>query len=387
MKKCIFLLCLSLLLLNCVGQKQNKKGKSQNAKHAVTRIVKQIQKMDTIYKQQHDQLLLTFIRKEDSTKVEWKAVSTNANGSETIIHTDFVEKNIAWKFQSERSESPIDLYNIAGSFLDAQDLYVVYNRFGHVFIVKYNLINTGKFTKEEEIIQEQMASGSFGNFVNQAQFRKINSVLFFTLYTGQSFTGTTIYLYKLQSSLKNIKQLSFRKETTRLKTMCISESGKLGFVQTGKAIANFDRLDAKEKEANQSIAPSKRERADYELLKAYIDKPFEFIKMSNDEEKFKAEELALENAGLTSYNLFLDEPKKNIDPKKFKQAEKFINEALAITGTKEQIKLLDYIYDNGQENTIYFFCDDGLRIKIIRYKNDEWLISNYDENNIILDKK
>jgi hypothetical protein len=386
MKRSIFILCLSLVLFNCKGQRQNKKEKSKTVKHAVIRTVKQIQKMDTIYKQQHDKQLLTFVRNEDSTKVEWKTIFTNNNGNQITIHKDFIEKNIAWKFQSERNESPIDLYNIAGSFVDAQDLYVVYNRFGQVFIAKYNLTDPEKFTKEEEILQQEMASGSFGNFVNEAQFRKINSALFFSLYTGQSFTGTKVYIYKLQSSLKNIKQLAFRTEITKYKTVCVSESGKLGFTQNGKAIAAYDQLNAKEKEASASIAPTKQERVDYELLKKYIDKPFAFVKISNEEEKYKVEEAALENAGLTSYNLFLDETKRKIDSKKFKHAEKYINEVLTSDQTKSTVKILDYIYDNGQENTIYFFCDDGLRLKIIRYKNDEWLISNYDELPIQINK-
>ena len=93
--------------------------------------------MEIIYEQQHGNLHITFHRNNTADKIEWKTLVTNKKGDTILLHTDSSEKNIAWKHQETIGESPTSLYNISGSYLDENSLYIIYNRFGELFISKY----------------------------------------------------------------------------------------------------------------------------------------------------------------------------------------------------------------------------------------------------------
>ena len=187
---------------------------------------------DTIYQQQHNQINLRFTRTSTNTGIEWKTILINRDGKELILNSDSIEKNLAWEHYESVGESPIDLYNIAGSYSDGKNLHVIYNRFGRVFIVKYTLEEAEKFKKEEKTLLRFSASGSFGHMVNQARFIKIRNDVYFSLYTGQSFTGTQTNIFRLNPLSYEIKQIHFQEKPASVKVIHISESGKLRYEQT-----------------------------------------------------------------------------------------------------------------------------------------------------------
>lgn len=317
-----------------------------------------------------------------------ETILTNGDGKKLTLHSDSIEKNLAWQHYESVGESPIDLYNIAGSYSDGKNLYVIYNRFGQVFIVKYTLEEAEKFKKEEKTLLRFSASGSFGHMVNQARFIKIRNDVYFSLYTGQSFMGTQTNIFRLNPIAYSIKKINFKEKSIPIKVISVDNFGKIEYEQTKRKIEYYENLSASEKIKKKSIAPTENEIKHLNIIKEYLEKPFYFKLMDINEEKYKEENTYLRNAGMTDYRLFgVSEDLHKIDEAKIKHAEKYIKEALTVCKEKDvnSIKLLDFIYDPGQENMIYFFYQKNTKkVEIIRYNNynNEWLIGDYQEEEI-----
>ena len=343
---------------------------------------------DTIYQQQHNQISLRFTRTSTNTGIEWKTILTNRDGKELTLHSDSIEKNLVWEHYESVGESPIDLYNISGSHLDGKNLYIIYNRFGQVFITTYIFLEGEKFEKEEKIIQNSSSSGSFGNMSNQAQFRKIYGNIYFSLYTGHSFTGTRTNIFRLNPITYNIKQIYFKENPVPVKVISVDNFGKIEYEQTKRKIEYYENLSASEKTKNKSIAPTENEIKRLNTIEQYLEKPFYFKVMDINEEKYKEENTNLQNTGITDYPLFGKiEDSHKIDEAKIKYAEQYIKEVLAVYKEKDanKIQLLDFIYDSGQKNIIYFFYQKNTKeVKIIRYDNykNEWLLRDYQEEEV-----
>ena len=343
---------------------------------------------DTIYEQQHNQINLRFTRTSTNTGIEWKTILTNRDGKELTLHSDSIEKNLVWEHYESVGESPIDLYNIAGSYSDGKNLYVIYNRFGQVFIVKYTLEEAEKLKKEEKTLLRFSASGSFGHMVNQARFIKIYGNIYFSLYTGHSFTGTRTNIFRLNPITYNIKQIYFKENPVPVKVISVDNFGKVEYEQTKRKIEYYENLNASEKTKNKSIAPTENEIKRLNTIEQYLEKPFCFKVMDINEEKYKEENINLQNTGITDYPLFGKiEDSHKIDKAKIKYAEQYIKEVLAVCKEKDanKIQLLDFIYDSGQENIIYFFCQKNTKkVEIIRYNNynNEWLLGDYKEEEV-----
>lgn len=398
----IVLILLSLQLLNCKGQSSN----SANTDSIHDKLTRPSDVMDTIYEQQHGKIILRFIRNSNDNNIEWKLILTNKNGRELTLHSEHIEKNSGWRYQESVGESPIDLYNIASSYLDEKNLYIIYNRFGEVFIIKYFSFEEEKFEEEKKIIQGYLVSGGFGNMVNRATLKRINNNLYFNLLTGQTGTGTRQSLYKLDLSAFTLKQIKFDEKPKPIKAICISDSGKKWYEQEKRNIEAYNKLSTEEKNKRKSTAPTEREINKLNFLKQYLQKPFYFKEMSTDKDKYEKEETDIKNNGLGWYPLFSARSDDNnninfqnignkeflpIDNNKINKAEEYLKEAIAPYLTKEslnKIKIIDYIYQSAEGYNIFFFYrDNSSEIKIIRYNNynNEWLVGDYQEEEIKVD--
>ena len=346
-------------------------------------------KMDTIYKQKLNELILTFVRTSDDSKVEWKTILKNKSGKEIILHSDSLVKDMGWKYKESVSESPINLYNISSSYLENSNLYIIYNRFGEISLNKFTFLVGDKFDKEEKILDKYLVSGGFGNMVNQCEIKEISGDLYFTLSTGQTGTGAKDDFYKFNLLDFIPKSISFSNYSKKIKTFRISEFGKKKYEQYKSVIDNYNRMSPQEKKSN--VAPTKDEIDANNFTAKYLNNAFNYLYIKDENELKKLEEIT----DIENYPLFLkvygdkgySDEVRIIDENKIRNAEQYIKEAIIISGNYqkgEQITLLDYIYDSGQKNRIYFFYRHKLGVNIIIFDNydSEWLLGNYKEQDI-----
>lgn len=343
----IILLHLLILFSSCKGQNNNQLHLNN--------------KMETIYAKQIENFTIEFLRNNESNRISWETVFVK-NETRKIIFSDKTEKNIGWKSQEERGESPLGLYNVAGSYYDntKQMLYIIYNRFGDVFIHKYHLENDTFSKKAEKKIANYVMSGGFGNLINTADFLEIKDKIYFILTVGQSSIKNPTQLFVLDSnSLESMKKIKFSLPEKIIKTLFVNEFGKSFFEQEKENI----------NDKNETLV----------LVRENVNKKFFFIDMPLDKEKYDARTSELHDYGISNFNLFLkDNSQTNqIDKNKIKSINNYFSEAL-----NSSINVLGYLFDEGQENTIYFFGEEKRIFKIYRFNSytSELLISNFSEN-------
>lgn len=358
--------------------------------------------MDTIYTQHHGKNILIFVRESDNEKVKWKAILRNAENNELVLLSDSIKKNMAWKHHEHVGESPIDLFNITGSYIDGNSLYILYNQFGNIYITKY-IINQGDNFKEEKIIiDEYMVSGGFGKMINKAIIKKIKHNLFINLLVGQDGIGVKQNLYKLELERFNIKKLHFQENTKKIKVLYVTEVGKRKYRQKNDHINRYTNLTSKERQIENYRKPTEEEIEEVEILKHYIDIPFFYKQVSTSPEKEQEEMAEIHNLGLDWYKLFSKEEDSNlfsfgnknadfcpIDEKKVANADQFLRKLNTefgfLNSESQNLTIIDYIYQNSSEFMIFFFYTDKFNNeKIIRYDNykNEWLIGDYSEEEI-----
>ena len=400
MKKTIIIL-FSLVFLSCKGQTINN---SSTQKHPANSLKITSTIMDTIYKQQFNQIVLNLVRVSNDPKITWEAILINKKGQKVILHSESVEKNMGWKSHEEVGESPIDLYNISGSYLDGNNLYMIYNRFGSVVLVKYHFTEGKNFEKEEKLIDYYLVSGGFGKMINEAQFGKISNELYFNLLVGQDGKGIRQNLYKINLISFDVKKIKFDENPKPVKVIRISNFGKIRYEETEITISNYNKLSPEEKEKNKFIAPTDEQIREFNTLKEYLNDSFYYKEMSIDKRTYEEEKQYLEDIYIEDYPLFAAQENDNdfsgidfanmekaeflpIDKNKIKKAENYLKEVLAISikkGKINKIKLIDYIYQSKEEYNIFFFYKEDQETKIIRYNNykNEWLIGRYVEEGI-----
>ncbi len=386
------LLSLYFFISSCNSQKLND-NKITTPVNSNKKAIPHLKKMDTIYKQQHDASLLSLVMDSTSSVVTWKTILTTASGNEIVLDTNTIEKSIAWKTQENIGESPVGLYNIASSYLKGEHLYIIYNRFGEVFVKKYTLLENDKFSVQNKEITEYLTSGGFGSMVNTAQFKTVNDDLYFLITAGQSFTGSKTNLYKINTTSFTIKKIKFAESVQRIKTFTISESAKLTYNQIKTKVDYYNGLTTTQKKENELLAPTPKELKDFEVLKEYVNSanPYHLKTMSSQQDLYEQQEADLTNLGFSNFSLFTDDEKniKNDDLNKFVG---YVTELFKKEDTKKEIrnvKMLNYIFSKEQDNKIYFFFENQAVMEIIRYDNytSEWLISRYAEKEIDTSKQ
>lgn len=366
---------------------QNKPGKfTQLQKHS---------NMDIIYEQRLTNLTLRFLREMDSTKCRWKTTITNKSGKELLIETDSLEKSFAWLHQEAVGESPVNLYNITTAIHNDDDLYIVYNRFGEVVLVKYTFTDGKSFSKKRKIIKGYMASGGFGSMINFGEFKTIEKDIYLYILVGQSFSGAYPHLYKIDHSLFTVHEIQFDDNIPPIKTVTVSEFSKGWMVQEERQIEEWNKMTPKERERNQYMEVPEEEKQKIARLKERLQEKFSYYKLSADEEKRRDEETDISNEGLDNYQIFKNDHS-------FNNAPTYIKEVLEVNNQKkitEGIKVLGYIQGKIMEgpirsdlddHTIYFFYQEESRslgkIKIIRYDNHPmvctWFIGDYEEKEL-----
>ena len=183
-----------------------------------------IKNMETIYESKSADFTIKFQRLSDTLSTTWETIFTNKNGEELILEKDFVEKDSAWLHQETVNESSVDLYNITTSIVDDNFIYIVYNRFGEVYVVKYDWQKKEKINKEKKVIQKYLASGGFGLMKNDGELKKINNILYLYLHVGQSFSGVKSGLYIINTHNFAIAKINFNEEISPIKTTKIKQS-------------------------------------------------------------------------------------------------------------------------------------------------------------------
>ncbi len=359
-------------------------------------------KFETIYKQQHGNLHLTFDRNNSVDKVEWKTLVTNKKGDTIVLHTDSSEKNIAWKHQETIGESPTSLYNISGSYLDENNLYIIYNRFGELFISKYTFTEKNSFVKEEKIIDSYLTSGGFGRMLNKTDFKKIENKLYFNLFAGQQSSQYKQNLYKMDLNSFLLTRIIFETPKKIFKAVAISEFGIKRYDQLKINIETYSKMSPSEKEKNLFQKPSESQVKSFNLFSKYIDKPFYYYEMSVDKTKKEEVETFLSDNDLEWYPMF-SLKRANVennsgvsgtyeflplDENKIKRSEEYLSKLLTEIENskyKKKVQILGNIYQSNRDYTIFFFYKEtALVTKIIRFQNfeNEWIIGDYKEEEI-----
>lgn len=363
MKKILVIIISIIIFSSCKSQKNESNS------------IKKTNIMDTIYSQQHNQLNLIFLRELDGKKIQWRGILKNKNGKELLLYSDSIEKNSAWDYQEKIGESPVNLYNISGSYLDENSLYVVYNKFGKVFIIKYTFTEGNNFVTQEKQIAEYLVSGGFGNMINKAQLIKINNDIYLILDAFQSGSRRNSKIFKInQNSLKKIKTINFLEDSDIIKVCSVDNFGKNYFQQIEDKIKNYNKVkDAR----NEKLKPSDEEYIFYKQFEDKINKKYFFIKKSDIENN----ELPF---GVNKHILFLSDDMA-LDNLEIEKANQYIKEVLSFNNsTNNEIQTKGYIYVNSQEKYIAFFYKENNSINIIRYNiyESEWQIGNYKEEEI-----
>jgi hypothetical protein len=331
--------------------------------------------MDTVYNQQHNQLRLTFVRESDKGKIKWKSIVKDKNGEELIVYSDSIEKNMGWEYQESIGESPADLYNIAGSYLEGDNLYVTYNRFGEVFIIKYSFTEDRNFTKQEKLIEKFLVSAGFGDMVNKAQFIKIDDYIYMILNAFQSGSRRNSKIFKIdQNSLSEIKIVIFSEKQDVIQVCSVSNFGKSYYQQIKDKISEYNKSKDTDRE---KLKPTKTEYDFFEQVKDKINKNLFYIKRSGNGDN----ELPF---GIEEHTLFLSD-NKTLDYSQMENADKYIKEVLSFDNKNySEIQTRGYIHVNSQEKYVCFFYTENTSIKIIKYDlyNSEWVIGDYKEEEV-----
>ena len=354
-----------------------------------------IKNMETIYESKSADFTIKFQRLSDTLSTTWETIFTNKNGEELILEKDFVEKDSAWLHQETVNESPVDLYNITTSIVDDNFIYIVYNRFGEVYVVKYDWQKKEKINKEKKVIQKYLASGGFGLMKNDGELKKINNILYLYLHVGQSFSGVKSGLYIINTPNFAIAKINFNEEISPIKTTKIKQSAMQWMEQTESSIKEWEKMTAKEKEQNKDAKISDEELNNLKTLKKHSAEEFSYFHLPSDIDKCRDEETRLFNIGFETYSLFSTNTDFN-NGSKYIQAVLVENKTVALN---TNIIVVNYIkgkvYETGIKNgldddMIYFFYKDNPLgdVKIIRYNNHPmigyWYIGNYKEASIAL---
>ncbi|MDR2235555.1 MAG: hypothetical protein LBE92_05490 [Chryseobacterium sp.] len=325
--------------------------------------------MEIIYEKPLGDFSIRLVRNVTADKVDWETLYIK-NDTKKIISNDKAEKNAGWKLQEERGESPVDLYNIAGTFYDRKDksLYLICNRFGEVILNKYAFEKDTFVKKEAKVLAKYLVSGGFGKAINTADIIKVKDKIYFTLTVGQSGIKKPTQVFTFNpASLNSLKKIEFSTPSKTVKTVYINEFGT--------SIYEQEKDNAEKKEI-------------ITLLKNNLNRQYFFISMPGDSEQYEAKSAELHDYGIASYNLFLKEDsegKAEPDPEKMEKAGTYINEMLKSIhpGDNKNRTLAGYLYDNAQENILYFLTEENGIIEIIRYNNytGDWLLGSYAEKN------
>jgi hypothetical protein len=350
-------------------------------------------RMEVIYEHQLNNCIIKFEREDTPLSCTWKAIAVTNTNKELILQTDSIEKDTGWLHQETVGESPVDLYNIAAASSEGNEVLIVYNRFGHVYLAKYDLTGQANLTKETKKIKNYLASGGFGAMKNYGEFKKIDNALYLYLHTGQSFSGVHSELYRVTVSPLAIVNINFGKNAQVLKTVQIKASSKIWMQQTEKNIGEWDQMTPEEKKRNKENEISKEDRANLATLKENLNKDFTIFQLGTDESLLRDEETRLSNIGFETHPLFNDSLSLG-------KAGIYLQDVLqndTKNMSKSKITLLGYlkgkVYNEAVKNglddyMIYFFYrdQDSGDIKIIRYNHHPligyWHIGNYKEEKI-----
>lgn len=355
--------------MNCNGQKQSNK------------LLKSNNKMDVIYTKNFDKFTLTLTRNIFENQVEWKTIVRNKKGIEIVLDLKSIEKDLAWKFQEKRNETPIDLSNISNSYLDDNNLYIIYNHFGKITLEKFTFLLDDKIKKEETIIDNYLVSGGFGGMVNYSEVKKIDLDLYFFLTNGQTGTGVKNNFFKVSLIDFKVKKIDFQSYTKKVVVFNITEYGKEKYLQEKKRIGDVGK----------NTTTNSTEIQVFSKVGDYIKKGTNFINESNISELEKLDDITdierkplfIKSYGDVGYN----DEKKLIDENKISNAQNYLEEALMTLNKNNHssnVKFLGYIYDSGQKNLLYLFYKENGKTKICLFDNykNEWQIGDYKEDDI-----
>jgi hypothetical protein len=367
--------------------------------HSVNKIVlakKTDKQMEIIFNQKLTNFTIKFQRNNEAVLCSWEAIATNINGEEFILEKDSIQKDSGWLHQESVSESPVDLYNITTAAEHNNYIYVVYNRFGNVYAIKYDVTKKLNIIKEKRIIQKYLASGGFGEMKNRGEFKIIEDAIYLNLHVGQSFTGIKSALYRFTTPNYNIVKINFNKDITAIKTVSLDETARLLMQQMQKKMKAWEAMSEQQKKLHKDDALTQEELTNLRILEKHATDTISYFKLSADKNIRRDEETKLSNEGFQSFNIFKED-------ESLQNAPKYITEILEKdkpVKSSTKIKLLGYMKDsvrkekinNGLDDTIiYFFYQDNEMgdVKIIRYDNYPmaayWYIGNFKEE--YLDKK
>ena len=347
MDKRFFLILIFCLIFSCKGQ-EVKTAKNN---------------MDTIYEKQYKDFSILFVKNSTSENVSWQTIYKNSSNSEVAIFSDQAGKNIGWKFQEEIGESPAQLYTVAGSFFDDKNklLYVIYNRFGEVVVHQYGMQKNTFVKENEQVLAKYLMSGGFGNVISKSDFIKINEKIYFILSVGQSGVKNPTRMYSFVSgNLKSLQKIQFENPQKIIKASYINDFGK-----------SFYEQEKEDTNQNKEI---------FNLIKNNITKDVFFVEMPLNKEKYDLKSSELHDFGIVGYDLFVKiNPSGNneLQSENIKKHTYYIQDALygKDKSLKSNMHSLDYLYDNGQENMLYFFVEENKVLEIVRCNNysNEWL--------------
>ena len=401
MKKILISIFAFLSLVSCEGKNKTVKNEPSqviNLPVNNTLTKENIKNMDTIYKQDHKELTIVSTRTADSTKIEWKTILIDKDNDKLLLDSFRLDRSLGWKkIEQDYGYTQYGQYTISTSYLDDNNLYIIYQKSGKIFTTKYTFDKKGKFHRVDKHIQNHFQTPSFSKNEVISTVKRFEKSLYINLLYKASRLGKEQALYKIDLNAFSVKKIKFSEAHKIIKVYALSKFGKLDYSQNKRKIEAYNKMSSNEKKENKSSAPTAAEIEYINTLKKYLNESFYYEEMSSNKDIYYKENLHFENLGLESYVLFSSNSNNAtevlpLDRNKILNAEDYLKEVLNIYEIKEpkiSVNYLGYIYQSQPDFIIFFFYQsDSLGTKITRYDNykNEWIIGSYVEEEIILEK-
>lgn len=319
----------------------------------------------TVYRQKirdyHESELRLNVSENDMYYI-WETVIGHPDYNTILIYRDSLKKdNNKALHCAEHNDSPLHLYTIGGAIEKGVNLYVVYNKFGSVYLANYHFtIDSGYQKKELQLFPTINAADPL---INVTHFREIEDCIFLYQASGQNFGDKLSALYSIDPKNFEVKEVVFDEDPKIVAGFC-TEDG------SGERLMDLKNYDE----------PTIDEKKELEWLKKYMRKPYYFIKLSKKEEERNKEIASIYKRGFVFYQF-------DKDFHYILHARKHIFEVLGFAKIKMKRNNYRMFFEVIQDgNNYYFFYQTGKdkKTKIIRYSSDKsyWLISDYKEEKI-----
>lgn len=318
--------------------------------------------MKIIYEQKIDSLsiLLEYSENDNSPQWETKLINNKTKKQISLLLDKKEKKLLSYSPDSSINifkDDFVQLYLILGAYIHERTLYLVYEKWGVVFLYSFEFTGPEVFTSDNRELTGHFVTPAYGLLTSNAVFKKIKSSIYLLLNMGQSSnTRSSSEFYRI-SDIHTIDKLSFSESSTQM----IASYG---------LSTNARNFLANVKNENQL---SDNTLKYYHYVKQFSEKPYYFKELSLDENKRVKELYEIEVDGLSLYDVYDSIP----DIPGYKKNEEIIKEILSFCEISENIQYLDCLTDEKNSAFYFFYLDSENQMQIICYKRNECIWAIY----------